>query len=371
MNNDSSLKMQVAITMLPKLNSFLYMPLLEACGGIEGFFHENETALAALYRDFNLKTDTFDRKTALEKAEHELSAIDKHTIKVCSVEHSNFPPLLKQCEDAPLVFFYKGTLETDEALKYLAIVGTRKASERCKGRVSNMIRDIKEMGHSPVIVSGLAFGIDASAHTASLAEKLKTYAVLGHGLHMIYPSAHKNIADKILAGNGALISEYPCCASILPCNFLQRNRIVAGLCHATLVAESAEKGGAMATARIALSYARDVLALPGRPEDKMSAGCNLLIKQNAAALVENGTDVANVLGLNSQRAQPRQTNLNLFDADDNENIILNILTHKGETNIDELSILAHISIHQLAATLLQLELEGKVMPLPGKNYTIC
>lgn len=370
MNNDNSLKTQVAVTMLPKLNTFSCMPLIERCGGIEKFFMENETALTALYHDFNIKPDTFDRKVALEKAEQELENINKYDINICSVEDHNFPFLLKQCADAPLVFFYKGILETDESTKYLAVVGTRKASERCKGLVENILKGIGEMGHHPVIVSGLAFGIDASAHNASLKQNLKTYAVLGHGLHMIYPASHKNMAEKILAEKGALISEYPCCASILPCNFLQRNRIVAGLCHATLIAESAEKGGAMVTARMALSYDRDVMALPGRPEDKMSAGCNLLIKQNIAALTENSADVAQILGLSNKQQQPQQMSLNLFDTNDNEPLILKTLAANSGMNVDELSLQTHTAINELNAILLKLELEEKVQLLPGKNYIV-
>lgn len=370
MNNDSPIITQVAVSMLPKLNSHTCLPLIEECGGIEGFFRENTTALEKLYHTFNIRTNSFNRAEALEKAKKELAEMDKHGIHTCSVEHSEFPHLLRQCPDAPLVLFYKGTLNIDPSTTNLAIVGTRHATTRCQTKVDSILQEIKGMGHNPAIISGLAFGIDAAAHRGSLVHNLKTYAVLGHGLHMIYPAAHKNLAEKIIETGGALISEFPCCATTLPSNFLQRNRIIAGMSHATLVAESAEKGGAMTTARIALSYSRDVMAVPGRPDDKWSAGCNRLIKENVAALVENGIDVVHILGLSCEKRMPLQTTLDLFSYDDNEDLILKLLADKGSMNIDEMVVTTKIPVNELSALLLKLELEGKVITLPGKNYTI-
>lgn len=367
MNRDSAVKMQAAVTMLPRLNSFLYLPLIETCGGIEGFFCEQEVAFEALLHDFNLKPEWYNRKEALAKAEKEIETMDKYGINICSIEHHNFPSLLRQCEDAPIVFFYKGQLETEEA-KYIAIVGTRKASERCKEEVNTLVKGLSETGCPLIVVSGLAFGIDISAHKACLQYGVKTYSVLGHGLNTIYPAAHKNIAEQILSDKGALISEFPCCSSIIPANFLQRNRIIAGLSHATLVAESAIKGGAMSTARIALSYNREVMALPGRPQDKMSAGCNLLIKENIAALIENPEDVAKILGVTCKKQSPRQISLDLFDSGDQEALVIKILTGKEKINIDELSQATGITTGELCGILLKLELEGVIMPLPGKNY---
>lgn len=370
MNNDSPIITQVAVSMLPKLNTHVCLPLLEECGGIEGFFRENTTTLEKLCHTFNIRANSFNRTEALEKAKKELVEMDKYGIRVCSVEHSEFPHLLRQCVDAPLILFYKGTLNIDPTNTQLAVVGTRHATPRCQAKVDSILEEIKRMGHNPAIISGLAFGIDAAAHRGSLAHNLKTYAVLGHGLHMIYPAAHKNLAEKIIETGGALISEFPCCSTTLPSNFLQRNRIIAGMSHATLIAESAERGGAMTTARIALSYSRDVMAVPGRPDDKWSAGCNRLIKENVAALVENGTDVARILGLPCEKKLPSQTTLDLFSDDDNEALLLKLLTDKGGMNIDEMVAITGISVNELSALLLKLELEGKIIALPGKNYII-
>lgn len=368
---DSSIITQVAVTMLPnKLNTRSSLPLFEQCGGIEGFFKETPAALEALCRMYNISPQAFNRRFALEKAKQELEEMDQHGIHTCSVEHSGYPELLAQCEDAPLVLFYKGTLDIDTFPVRLAIVGTRHATQRCQAKVASILSELSQSGHHLAIVSGLAYGVDAAAHRASLDNNLKTYAVLGHGLHMVYPAAHKNLAEKILETGGALISEFPCCAKILPANFLQRNRIVAGMCQATLIAESAERGGAMSTARIALSYNREVMAIPGRPEDKWSAGCNRLIKENVAALVENTTDVANILGLSCSPGIPRQTTLDLFSADDNEAVVLKLLSSKENMPLDEIAMSAHIPVNELSALFLKMELEGKIVASPGKSYCL-
>lgn len=187
---------------------------------------------------------------------------------------------------------------------------------------------------------------------------------------MIYPATHKSMARQILETGGAWISEFPCTANIHPSNFLRRNRIIAGLCHATLVAESAIKGGAMATARLAMSYDREVMAFPGRPEDKYSAGCNFLIKENIAALTENATDVAHLLGYPIKKTTLQQTILPNFSDDEQGNTLIQLLSENGALHIDELCQLTQRPSSELAAILLQLELEGKIIGLAGKKYSL-
>lgn len=370
MKTDSSARAQVAISLLPRLNSNFCLPLIERCGGIEGYFLENDKALNAVYRELHISTDLFDRGKALREADRELEQMDKYDIRVCSMESGDYPDLLRQCEDAPLVFYYKGRLRMPSPVTCLAVVGTRHASAICQHHVNAVIEELSRTGHPLAIVSGLAYGIDASAHRASLQYGLTTFAVLGHGLHMIYPASHKKLAEDILQAGGALISEFPCIAPVHPGNFLRRNRIIAGLCQATLIAESAEKGGAMSTARIAASYNRDVMAFPGRPDDKYSAGCNRLIKENTAALVDNATDIARILGLKIKEEPSRQPDLRLFDDEDKATIVTACLEKNGDTSMDELVQFLAIPAGELAALLLQLELEGKILSLPGKRYAL-
>lgn len=370
MNTESNIRMLVALALLPRLNLRTFLPLFEHCGGIEGFFLENEKNLHALYAELHIPGNVPDRRAILKQAEQEMKSLDRHHIRVCSSEHLSYPSLLTLCPDAPLVFFYKGELDTTHLFR-LAIVGTRKASERCKNRIDHLVRELAESQAPLLIVSGLAYGIDISAHRASIKYGLKTYAVLGHGLNLIYPVSHRQTAEKILEAGGALLSEFPCSSTIRPVNFLQRNRIIAGLSHATLVAESAEKGGAMATARMAWSYNRDVMAIPGRPDDQMSAGCNLLIKQNLAALTENATDIVRMMGLPVHSPKETQTSFDFFDPDKNEKKILQLFREKGELDADSLSRLTHIPVQELQALLLQLELKGRVISLSGNRYLLC
>lgn len=369
MNHENSILTMVAITMAPRLNNALFAPLFQQCGGISGFFKETDKNIEVLFRKNNLTNIQPERSRWLQMAEQELDVMKKHHIQVCGIEDSNYPRLLKHCADAPLVLFYKGTLENSDT-KNIAIVGTRKATEMGKKRVDMLLYELSETGYQPNIISGLAYGIDITAHTACVHYGLKAQAVLGHGLHMIYPAAHKNMAEKILEQGGVLISEFPTCAQILPTNFLQRNRIVAGMSEAILVAESPIKGGAMSTARQALSYNRDVMAIPGRPEDPTFTGCNLLIKQNIAALVENIKDILRILNWPLLPTGPYQTSLDLFPVSNNEVLLLETLEKTGEQNIDQLHQFTRIPVHDLSVSLLKLELEGRVMQLPGNCYTL-
>ncbi len=337
---------------------------------MEGFFLESDRALDAIYRELGISARLFDRQKALREADRELEQIDKQDIRICSVESDAYPELLRQCEDAPLVFYYRGDIRTAEKTMSLAIVGTRRASVRCRDQVTAVVEELARTGHDIAIVSGLAYGIDVAAHRASLQCGLRTFAVLGHGLHMIYPAAHKNLADHILQTGGALISEFPCISSVHPGNFLRRNRIIAGMCHATLVAESAEKGGAMSTARIAASYNREVMAFPGRPDDKYSAGCNRLIKENTAALVDNATDVLHLLGVPVAISQQIPEIPGLFDTGDRAVVLMQLLEKMEDATADELIRLTSMPEGEVFALLLQLELEGKVLALPGKRYAL-
>ena len=344
MNHENSVLTRVAITMAPRLNNALFASLFQQCGGISGFFEETDQNIETLFRENNLTNIQPERSRWLQMAKQELDVMEKHHIRVCGIEDSDS--------------------------KNIAIVGTRKATEMGKKRVDTLLHELAETGYHPNIISGLAYGIDITAHTACIHYGLKAQAVLGHGLHMVYPASHKNMAEKILEQGGALISEFPTCAQILPTNFLQRNRIVAGMSEAILVAESPIKGGAMSTARQALSYNREVMAIPGRPEDPTFAGCNLLIKQNIAALVENIKDLLRILNWPPLPTGPYQMSLDLFPITNNEVLLLEILLKRGEQNIDQLHQLTRIPVHDLSVLLLKLELEGHVMQLPGNCYTL-
>lgn len=368
MDNHFSTLAHIALTMAPRMNNRLSLPLLDRCGGAEGFFREQEAVVEALLREVHWEALAGERGRWLEMARRELEWMERHDTHLCTIHDTEYPCLLKQCADAPLSLYCKGTLGTAVRPR-LAVVGTRKASERMKKKVETWIGQLAQEGHTPEIVSGLAYGIDAAAHAAALHNGLTTIAVLGHGLHTVYPAPHRHYAERIVERGGALVSEFPTQAAIRPQNFLQRNRIVAGMCEATLVAESPVKGGAMATARLAASYDREVMAIPGRPEDAGAEGCNWLIKRNIAALVDRPEDIVQTLGWRTASQGPQQMTLNLFGESDDERLLLSLLA-EGEQNIDQLHLRTRIPVHDLSVVLLKLELEGKVAQLPGNCYSL-
>jgi len=222
---------------------------------------------------------------------------------------------------------------------------------------------------NPIIVSGLAYGVDICAHREALKNNLKTIAVLAHGLDTIYPSLHKDTAKNII-NSGALVSEFMSNTKIDRNFFLQRNRIVAGISEATIVIESAAKGGALTTADMANSYNREVFAFPGRPTDKFSAGCNHLIKTNAAHLLENASDLEFQLGWSDKSGKEKPQPALFFEPTEEEKPILEILNENSDVFIDELSFRCNIPMNKLSAILLNMEFAGVVKTLPGKRYAV-
>jgi DNA processing protein len=266
------------------------------------------------------------------------------------------------------MLFYKGEANLN-AEKIIGIVGTRKATEYGKELTKKLVAELAN--HNVLIVSGLAYGIDVAAHSSALEHNLKTVGVLGHGLNTIYPGSHKSVAKKMVS-QGGLLTEYKSTDEMALHNFPERNRIVAGMCDAIVVVESAVQGGAVITANIAHSYNRDVFAFPGRTTDKVSAGCNFLIKSQKATLIENANDLleamrwTNVEG-NKASKPARQLALNL---NEDEKPIYALLTAKDEIEIDKLVLETGLNTSKLAATLLEMEMNGIIVSLPGKRYKL-
>lgn len=233
------------------------------------------------------------------------------------------------------------------------------------------IREIADRGYPILIVSGLAYGIDVQVHKAALNAGLPTVAVMGHGLETVYPSIHSSIAKEMEKKNGGLVSDFFSNTPIDRKNFLRRNRIIAGLSDATIIVESAIKGGALVTAEIANSYNRDVFAFPGRRGDTYSEGCHSLIKSNRAALIESVDDLEYAMnwipgkGI-SDAVQPRLFN----DLDEDEKIIVDLLQKEGETAIDQICIKTGLAMSKVSSTLLNLEFTGIVKGQPGKVFKV-
>ena len=294
--------------------------------------------------------------------------INSHNINVFYfTDVENFPSRLCECDDAPILLFGLGT-PTFNCPHVVSIVGTRHATVYGTGFVKDFITELSNSLEGLMVVSGLAYGIDVEAHRQSLECNVPTTAVVAHGLSTIYPAAHRNIAAKMVKEGGMILTDYRHDARIMPANFLARNRIVAGMADCTIVVESAIKGGAMTTAHIASAYNRDVFALPGRNTDKYSAGCNRLIAENSAMLIQQPTDIIEFMGWETTKQNQRDSLF--YQPTPEEQAIIDFLTTNGDGFINRIAVATGISIHRLMGLLVDMEFKGLVVNQPGGLYRL-
>jgi len=366
MTHDDSLRYKVGISLIPRLGPVLTKRLITYCGEPEGVFKEKQSGLRKVPGFGEKLIKHLRSKEILEQADKEIQYIIQNDITPVFYLDDCYPRRLRQCEDAPVIFYMKGDTSLNRA-KVLSIVGTRNATEYGTETCNKLVKDLAENHSDLLIVSGLAYGIDVCAHKAALKQNLDTVAVLGHGLSVIYPAMHKNISKQITT-QGALLTEFVSTEIPDAPNFVRRNRIIAGLADATIVVESGEKGGALITADIANSYNRDVFAFPGRVGDRYSAGCNRLIKNNKAALIEDFRDLEFMMGWQNEQ-KPAGTQKKLFvDLNDDEKQIMNLLEEKDELGIDQIAAGCNQPVSRISYLLINLEFNGLVRCLPGKIF---
>ncbi len=366
--NNKDLLYPLALTMLPHIGAITAKKLIAYIGSPEAVFKEKPATLQLIPGIGKHLSDIIRSDSILHKAELEMRAMEKDGISSIYFMESDYPWKLKNCDDSPVLLFYLGKNDFNRT-KYLSMVGTRQATsygkEACRSIIAYMAGRYPDL----VIVSGLAYGIDITAHRAALDYDLDTIAVLAHGLNTIYPYAHREAANKI-THQGALVSDFHSTIKPERNNFLRRNRIIAGLSDATLVVESGAKGGSLITAEMASSYSREVLALPGRREDKYSTGCNSLIKRNVAALVESGEDIEYLLNWETvQPVKEAQVRLN-FDLSAEEQGIMEIIRDHQPAGSEIISIKTGIPLHSVISMLLQMELQNLITVQPGNTYKL-
>lgn len=266
---------QLALSLIKGVGPVTAKKLIAYCGGSEAVFKEKISNLKKIPTIGGVLANEIQNPSVLKRAEEEINYIEKHKISVLSFWDSHYPSQLKQCVDAPILLFSKGNINWDNR-RLISVVGTRKASAYGLSMCKELIKELSPF--SPIIVSGLAYGIDSCAHKEALKNNLQTIGVLAHGLDNIYPKTNLNLARDI-TNKGGLLTEFLSYSKLVRENFVRRNRIVAGLAEATIVIESKVKGGAMITARMANSYNREVFAVPARLNDRYSGGCLELIKK--------------------------------------------------------------------------------------------
>jgi len=370
MNNQQEILHAIALTQIPLIGNITAHRLITACGNAENVFKESAKNLSHIEHISTAMASSIvsAKNRAVEIACKEMKFIEDKQITVFLKSDDTYPKRLFQCIDSPIIIYGMGNLNLNPKHS-VSIVGTRRYTEYGNQATKKIIEELAAY-NGMQIISGLAIGIDSIAHHASLQMSLPTVAVLGHGLKTLYPSANRNLAEKMLQ-NGGLITEFIHDTPVDAHNFPKRNRIIAGMSDAIVVVEAHEKGGALITANIGFSYSRDVFAVPGRVGDKASEGCNNLIKRNIAALITSGEDIAEMMMWKDipHKSKNRQLQL-LLDLNPNEQQIIDALEQRKELNIDELLIATNLNANVLSTSLLMLEFKGIITCLPGKRYIL-
>lgn len=360
------LQYRIALTMAPAIGPITARKLIKKAGSARKVFQLNRNSLEKIPGIGPLMSGSILTSPLLEMAEKEMEFMERYQISALYIADSKYPQRLKECEDAPLLLYTRGSMGLNTKFT-LSVVGTRKATSYGKELCRNMVLELASAIEDLAIVSGLAYGIDVIAHRAALEAGIPTVAVLGHGLSTIYPHAHRETAKKI-CGQGALITDFHSGMGPERNNFLRRNRIIAGMAGATLVVESAAEGGALITADLASSYNRDVLALPGRATDERSKGCNNLIKKNVAAMVESAEDIIGCLNWSEQLRKDPKLPTKKSQPTILEKRLLTLISKHAGLRPEALSSLSGIPIQEVLATLTELELKGWLTVEPGNLY---
>lgn len=355
---------QIGLTLIPGIGDVNGKRLVAYCGSPEAVFSEKRPALLKIPGIGRATINSIVNHSVFKRAEKELAFIEKFKIQPLFYAHADYPKRLNNCEDGPLILYYKGNSSLNHK-RIVAIVGTRRPTNYGKKICEDFINDL--MSYEVMIVSGLAYGIDSCAHRKAVADNLETVGVLAHGLDRIYPSQNRKLAEKMLQ-NGGLLTEFISGTNPDRENFPKRNRIVAGMSDAILVIESDQKGGALITADIGNSYNRDVFAVPGRIGDEMSRGTNRFIKTNRAALVESAADIGYIMGWDDKKVSTKKQASLFVDITEEEKMILETIRSEEEISIDQLIIKCGLPASKVAALLLNLEFENLVQSLPGKLY---
>ncbi len=355
---------QLALTMTPGIGAKSGRVLLEHFGNAIEIFKTPLKQLKHVDGIGEVRAKGFRDPEVLTKAEKELAFVLKNNVQTLLV-NKNHPKRLLNCADAPILLFYKGNADLDAA-RIVAIVGTRKNTDYGQKLCEDLVEGLQSL-ENILVVSGLALGIDAIAHKKCVALGMPNVGVLGHGMDRIYPFNHNALAKQMVE-NGGVLTEFP--SGTLPdrSNFPMRNRIVAGMSDVTVVVESSATGGALITAHMAGGYNREVMAFPGRVGDSRSAGCNDLIRRNAAAMITKTDDLIELMNWSDKaRRKPVQKQLFINFTPDEEKVI-NLLQSKDLVHADEFFHHTGLANSMLAATLLQLEMQGLIKTLPGKYY---
>lgn len=354
----------LALLRVEGVGDIMAKKLLANFGSAEDIFKAKTNQIAAIDGVGSVLLKNLKDKTVFEKANKELDFITKNNIQVSFFKDENYPDRLKHCIDCPVLIFSAGNINLKNK-RIISIVGTRQITSYGIEFCRTLIEDLAPL--DPIIVSGFAYGVDIVAHQLAIENKLQTIGVLAHGLNQIYPKAHKKYMSK-MEENGGFITEFWSTTNPDKENFVRRNRIVAGMTEATIVIESADRGGSLITANIANDYNRDVFAVPGRVTDKYSQGCNQLIKTQKANVLTSAADLVYMLNWDIKSdVKPVQKQL-FIELESDEQIIYDFLIKNGKELLDIIALQCEFPIYKISGILLNMELKGVIRPLPGKLF---
>lgn len=360
----------MALTRVLPYQSSVQRMLLEAAGSAEKLFEVCGALRDAVPEASDRLANTVAQMPMhIKRAEQELAFAQKKHISILTLNDDNYPARLLECPDAPILLYYRGTADLNSR-RILSIVGTRNATEYGRSFCQRFLKEMKQLVPDVLVVSGLAYGIDINAHRQALANGLDTIGVLAHGFDQIYPRMHRQTAIEMLE-HGGLLTEYMSESTAEKLNFVSRNRIVAGIADAVVVVESATHGGSLITTRIASDYGRDVFALPGRIDDKTSAGCNALIRNNCAILLESAQQLAESMNwyIGNDKNNPIQREL-FPELSEDEMIVFKALKGSEGKTMNMLTVETNIPVGKLSGILFEMEIRGIVRTMSGGNYRL-
>ncbi|MDX1542836.1 MAG: DNA-processing protein DprA [Christiangramia sp.] len=362
--NSEDLLYTLALQHIPNLGDTTAKKLIRHFGNAKNVFREKKSNLLKLDGIGGIRIRELNDAKHLKAAEEELKFMDSNRINSYYFQESDYPEKLKHCIDGPILLFSRGNINL-ERKRIISIVGTRQITSHGVAFCEKLIEDLSPL--EPVIVSGFAYGVDITAQKAATKNNLQTIGCLAHGLNQIYPKVHKKYVNQI-EENGGFFTDFWSTDKFDRNNFLKRNRIIAGLSEATIVIESAEKGGALVTADIAGSYDREVFAVPGRPGDKFSSGCNNLIKAQKAHVLTSAADLAYILNWEIEEKHKSVQKRLFVELEDDEQKLYEFLKTRGKTELDLLALNCNFPTFKTASLLLNMELKGAIRPLPGKLF---
>ena len=369
--NETELFYLLALQKVEGVGDIVAKKLISHCGNAETIFKTKSSQLSSIDGIGTVLLSKLKNKSIFEKAEAELKFIKNNEINVAFFQDEKYPERLKHCIDGPLLLFSSGNIDF-KTRKIISIVGTRQITSYGTEFCKKLISDLAPL--NPIIVCGFAYGVDIVAHQAAMEHDLQTIGVVAHGLDQIYPSVHKKYVAK-MEKNGGFMTEFWSGTNPEKENFVKRNRIVAGMSEATIVIESADKGGSLITANLANDYNRDVFAVPGRTSDKFSQGCNNLIKTQKANLLTSAADILYILNwdlegiASNSRNDKKPVQKQLFvTLENDEQKIYDYLLKSGKEILDIIALECDFPIYKISGMLLNMELKGVIRPLPGKLF---